>query len=57
MTIENEADRNKLAELYKAHSKIMYRVAYSVLKDRYEAEDVVQEAFIRLEKIFLKFRK
>jgi len=54
MTIENEADCNKLTELYEAHSKVMYRVAYSIMRDHFAAEDVVQEAFIRLEKNIFK---
>lgn len=32
----------------KAHSNSMFRAAYAVLKNRSDAEDAVQEAFIRL---------
>jgi RNA polymerase sigma-70 factor, ECF subfamily len=30
------------------HHRLVYRVAYSLLMDRHEAEDVTQEAFMRL---------
>ena len=48
MTIENEETRNKLERLYYTYYKDMYITAYSILKDQFEAEDVVQDAIIRL---------
>lgn len=34
--------------LVRRHAKLVYRVAYSVLRDHHEAEDAAQEAFLRL---------
>jgi RNA polymerase sigma-70 factor, ECF subfamily len=37
-----------LAQLVGAYSTLLFRIAYSVLRSRTEAEDVVQDAFIRV---------
>jgi RNA polymerase sigma-70 factor (ECF subfamily) len=36
------------AELVEAYSTLLFRIAYSVLRNRPEAEDVVQDVFIRV---------
>jgi len=36
------------AELVETYSTLLFRIAYSVLRNRPEAEDVVQDAFIRV---------
>lgn len=46
--IENEIVRNKLEEIYLEHSKIMFITAYSILHDYHEAEDVFQDAILRI---------
>lgn len=46
--IEDEYSRNKLEALYNKYHKHMYRIAYSILKDSYLAQDVVQSVFIKL---------
>ena len=33
-------------QLYKAYYKAMYNVSYRILKDEFEAEDIMQEAFL-----------
>jgi RNA polymerase sigma-70 factor (ECF subfamily) len=50
---ENEAclgDSRELAfgKLVERHARLMYRVAYSVLRNPQDAEDAVQEAFLKL---------
>src|SRR5277367_3286584 len=37
-----------VAALVNAYSTLLYRIAYSVLRSRTEAEDVVQDVFIRV---------
>lgn len=44
-----------LERLYKANKQLMYKTAYSVLHNPEQAEDVVQEAFLRVIKNFSKF--
>lgn len=48
MAIEDEKVRGKLEELYLLYHKEMFYVAYSILKDYYEAEDVVQNAILKI---------
>jgi RNA polymerase sigma-70 factor (ECF subfamily) len=40
-------DAPSIAELVRAHSGVLFRVAYSVVRNRDVAEDVVQETFLR----------
>jgi RNA polymerase sigma-70 factor (ECF subfamily) len=37
-----------LAALVETYSTLLYRVAYAILRNRHEAEDVVQDAFVRV---------
>ncbi len=39
-----------LAKLYKLYHRDMYLTAYSILKNRHDAEDIVQDAIIRISK-------
>lgn len=41
-----KSDRNAQMQLYKAYYKAMYNVAFRILKDEFEAEDIMQEAFL-----------
>lgn len=43
-----EAERVELAPLVQAHASTLYRVAYSVVRNPHEAEDVVQDTFVRV---------
>ena len=38
----------EIAALYRAHSKMIYRVCYTYMKNPSDTEDAVQETFIRL---------
>ena len=44
-TIENEEQRNELAEFYSKHKSRLYFIALSKLHNKEEAEDAVQEVF------------
>ena len=46
--IEDDYSRSKLEALYNKYHTYMYRVAYSVLKDSFLAQDVVHSVFIKL---------
>lgn len=48
MVIEDEKIRNKLEEIYLTYSRDMFLTAYSILKDEHEAEDIVQDAILRI---------
>lgn len=41
-----KSDQNAQMQLYKGYYKAMYNSAYRILKDEFEAEDVMQEAFL-----------
>ena len=49
-TIADDEVRSKLETIYNRHSKAMFNHAYVILKNTSDAEDAVQEAFIRLYK-------
>jgi RNA polymerase sigma-70 factor (ECF subfamily) len=44
----SEIDPANLASLVETHSALLFRVAHSILRSRTEAEDVVQDVFIRV---------
>ena len=46
--LENDVQRNELAEFYKKTKKHLYRIAFSKLHNKESAEDAVQETFLRL---------
>ncbi|MBS7525291.1 sigma-70 family RNA polymerase sigma factor [Fusibacter paucivorans] len=46
---DNET-RSKLESLYHTYQKILFIVAYDILKDTYEAQDIVQETIIKVSK-------
>lgn len=45
LTIENEEQRNELAEFYSKHKNRLYSIAISKLHSKEDAEDAVQEFF------------
>ncbi len=47
----NEDDQLELA--VREHARLVYRVAYSVLRDHHDAEDATQETFLRV----LRYRR
>jgi RNA polymerase sigma-70 factor (ECF subfamily) len=48
-----EASEDELECLVRDHARFLYRIAYSVLRNHQDAEDVAQETFLR----FLRHRK
>ncbi len=57
MTIEDINDRNKLEKIYTMHKKEMYITAYSILKNKEEAEDAVHDAILKVYKNLIKISK
>ncbi len=47
-TIEDESQRNELSEFYEENKSSFYAIAFSKLHNKPDAEDAVQEAFLRL---------
>ncbi len=45
---ESENDKNSLTVLYQYYEAAMYNIAYSILHDKYLAEDAINETFIKL---------
>jgi len=46
--MESARPETDFAALVETHSRLLYRVAHSVLRSRAEAEDVVQDVFVRI---------
>lgn len=44
----SKGDLEKLESLYKVYSRCMYNAAYSVLHNHHDAEDVIQQSFLKL---------
>ncbi|MBN2286387.1 MAG: C39 family peptidase [Tissierellales bacterium] len=55
MVIEDESIRNKLTEVYELHNKKLIYIANNILHDKYEAEDAVQEALIKISE-YIEFK-
>ena len=50
LTIDETEKQNKTAGLYKAYGKLMYTIAFDILRDSALSEDAVHEAFVRVMK-------
>ena len=48
LALETEDDRNKFTALYKHYESSMYNIAFSILRDRYLAEDAVHDALLKI---------
>lgn len=46
--LETENDKNNLTLLYQYYEVALFRIAYSILHDKYLAEDAINETFIKL---------
>ena len=46
--LENEGQREELSEFYEKYKKRLLNIAFSKLHNREEAEDAVQEAFLKI---------
>lgn len=50
------SDVEFIAELYEQHEQMLYRVAFNILRNSADAEDAVQECFVRIIKNLEKIR-
>lgn len=57
LVIEDERTRSYLEEIYLAHSKDMFNIAFSVLKNEFDAEDCVQDSILKLERYINRVRE
>ena len=48
-----ETNQNALDSLVRKHARLVYRIAYSVLRNHHDAEDATQETFVRV----LRYRR
>lgn len=48
LDIYNEGDRYKAEKLYKLYGKLMYKIAYDIVKEKEMAEDAGHQAFIKI---------
>lgn len=46
--LDGVAEKDFFEEIYEAYRDEMYRTAYQILKNKHDAEDVVQETFVAL---------
>lgn len=46
--VETPEEKRKFEKLYMQYRKMMYYVAYGILKDSYRSEDAVHQAFIKV---------
>ncbi len=53
--LESEEQRNELSEFYEENKNRFFLIAFSKLHNREEAEDAIQEAFLRIVKYPEKF--
>ena len=56
LTIEDDADRSLAEQLYLTYKDRMYRIAFSVLHNKEDAEDAVMDAVINIVKHISMFR-
>jgi RNA polymerase sigma-70 factor, ECF subfamily len=52
-----QAEEDLLEAAVREHSRLVYRIAYSVLRDRADAEDATQETFLRVLRYEKKFAR
>lgn len=51
MMIDSPEDQSKFEKLYLEYRDIMYQVAYSLLRNEFDAEDAVHQAFVKIAEI------
>ena len=52
--LESDGDKKQFRELYRRYHRVMERTALAVLHDPHDAEEAVQEAFLRVIENFSK---
>ena len=50
-TMEDERERSKLEFLYEEYGKRMYHAAFSILKNKEDAEDATHDTFLKISKV------
>lgn len=48
VTIQNDDDREFIAELYRSKYKIWFKEAYAITQDNHAAEDIINDVFVKL---------
>ena len=48
LMIRDESDKEFVKDLYIKHEQMMYKIAYNILHNRTDAEDVVQDTFMKI---------
>ncbi len=48
LAIETEDDKNKMNELFEQYYRLMYKIAYEVLNNHNDVEDVLQDSFEKI---------
>jgi RNA polymerase sigma-70 factor (ECF subfamily) len=46
--VRTRSDEDELELTVREHARLVYRIAYSVLRNHHDAEDATQEAFVRV---------
>ena len=55
--MRKQSDSETLEQLYDLYEQKMYAVAFSILHNEWQAEDAVQDAFVRLFKNIRRLKK
>ena len=53
--LDDRSSEEQFIDVYNTYKRLVYHTAYKIMGDSYLAEDVLQEFFCTLPKIFLKF--
>ena len=53
--LDDQSKEEQLIDVYNTYKRLVYHTAYKIMGDSYLAEDVLQEVFLYVAKIFLKF--
>jgi len=48
MAIDTPEDKSKFENIYKEYSTRMYKVAYAIVKNEHDAENIVHDSFLKL---------
>ncbi len=57
ITLINNGDQNAFAYLYDNYSKALFGIIYNILQDQEEAEDVLQNVFVKIWASFKTYNK
>ena len=53
--LDDRSSEEQFIDVYNTYKRLVYHTAYKIMGDSYLAEDVLQEVFLYVAKIFLKF--